>query len=80
MNSQPNSVSAQPRGMMPMERRLLSALRWNLSELALVPAILLLCVVGAFVNEAFLKPANILTILQQSSILALVVLAESRWF
>ena len=75
MVSQPNSVSTHSSGTMPTEHRRFSAL--PLSELALVPAIFLLCVVGAFVNEAFFKPANILTILQQSSILALVVLAES---
>lgn len=75
MVSQPNSVSTHSSGTMLTEHRRFSAL--PLSELALVPAIFLLCVVGAFVNEAFFKPANILTILQQSSILALVVLAES---
>jgi simple sugar transport system permease protein len=49
----------------------------KLSRFALVPAMLLLMTVGALTNEAFLLPANLLTILQQSSILALLVLAES---
>jgi ribose/xylose/arabinose/galactoside ABC-type transport system permease subunit len=77
MSSQPDSVSTRQIESTGTERRVPSVFRWNLSEFALVPAILLLCVIGAFVNEAFLAPANILTILQQSSILALVVLAES---
>jgi ribose/xylose/arabinose/galactoside ABC-type transport system permease subunit len=37
----------------------------------------LLIAIGALTNPAFLLPANLLTILQQSSILALLVLAES---
>ena len=77
MSSQQDSVSTQQMESTAGERRIFFPFRRNLSEFALVPAILLLCVTGAFVNEAFLTPANILTILQQSSILALVVLAES---
>jgi simple sugar transport system permease protein len=48
-----------------------------LSSVALIPALVLLLIVGSIANEAFLLPANLLTILQQSSILALLVLAES---
>ena len=44
---------------------------------ALAPALIAMIVVGAFTNEAFLLPANWITILQQSSVLALLVLAES---
>jgi simple sugar transport system permease protein len=53
--------------------------RWpkRLARLALFPALILLIGVGAFSNSAFLLPANLLTILQQSSVLALLVLAES---
>jgi simple sugar transport system permease protein len=56
------------------------SLKWSrikLSRVALVPALVALIVVGGFANEAFLMPANLVTILQQSSILALLVLAES---
>ncbi len=52
-------------------------LKGDLRGLALVPAVLILIVIGALTNDAFLLPANLLTILQQSSILALLVLAES---
>lgn len=51
--------------------------RLKLSRLALLPALVLLVLVGALTNEAFLLPANWVTILQQSSILALLVLAEA---
>lgn len=52
-------------------------LRLKLSSLALAPVLIALIVVGALTNEAFLLPANWITILQQSSVLALLVLAES---
>ena len=56
---------------------LLRGLRLKLSALALAPVLVALVVVGALTNEAFLLPANWITILQQSSVLALLVLAES---
>jgi simple sugar transport system permease protein len=56
---------------------LLKGLRLRLSAFALVPVLGLLILIGAWANEAFLLPANWLNILQQSSILALLVLAES---
>ncbi|MEU9991782.1 ABC transporter permease [Streptomyces sp. NPDC048045] len=46
-------------------------------ELALVPALLLLMVLGAFVNDSFLTERNIISILGASAALAMVVLAES---
>ena len=49
----------------------------RLRDLALLPALLGLIVVGAFVSPAFLTPANVATILASSAALALVVLAES---
>jgi ribose/xylose/arabinose/galactoside ABC-type transport system permease subunit len=52
-------------------------MRLKLSSVALIPALVLLLIVGSVANESFLLPANLLTILQQSSILALLVLAES---
>ena len=47
------------------------------SSVALIPVLVLLLIVGSVANDAFLLPANLLTILQQSSIIALLVLAES---
>ena len=46
-------------------------------SVALLPALAVLIAIGAWTNPAFLLPANALTILQQSAILALLVLAES---
>ncbi|MFD7291744.1 ABC transporter permease [Streptomyces sp. NPDC059897] len=46
-------------------------------ELALVPALLLLVVLGAVLNDSFLTEQNIITILGSSAALAMVVLAES---
>jgi len=46
-------------------------------ELALVPALLLLMVLGAFVNDSFLTERNLISILGASAALAMVVLAES---
>src|SRR3954466_14156087 len=46
-------------------------------ELALLPALVLLMVLGAFVNDSFLTERNIISILGASAALAMVVLAES---
>ncbi|MFK4100393.1 ABC transporter permease [Streptomyces sp. NPDC019531] len=46
-------------------------------ELALVPALLVLLVIGAFVNDSFLTERNLISILGASAALAMVVLAES---
>ncbi|MFD8720801.1 ABC transporter permease [Streptomyces sp. NPDC059629] len=46
-------------------------------ELALVPALLLLMVLGAAVNDSFLTERNLISILGASAALAMVVLAES---
>src|SRR3990170_3323828 len=46
-------------------------------ELALVPALLLLMVLGAVVNDSFLTERNLISILGASAALAMVVLAES---
>jgi len=46
-------------------------------DLALLPALIVLVIVGAVVSPAFLTQANITTILTSSAALALVVLAES---
>src|ERR1700761_2138479 len=49
----------------------------RLRELALLPALALLIVVGAFVSPSFLTRANLISVLGASAALALVVLAES---
>ncbi|MFJ9010206.1 ABC transporter permease [Streptomyces canus] len=46
-------------------------------ELALVPALLVLLVIGTFVNDSFLTERNLISILGASAALAMVVLAES---
>lgn len=46
-------------------------------ELALVPALLLLMVLGAVVNDSFLTERNLISVLGSSAALAMVVLAES---
>ena len=58
-------------------KRVLNPMKLKVSSIALIPALVLLLIIGSFANDAFLLPANLLTILQQSSILALLVLAES---
>ncbi len=46
-------------------------------ELALLPALLLLMVLGAAVNDSFLTQRNLISVLGASAALAMVVLAES---
>jgi simple sugar transport system permease protein len=54
-----------------------SAASVRLRDLALLPALIVLIVVGTFVSPVFLSEANITTILTSSAALALVVLGES---
>jgi simple sugar transport system permease protein len=61
----------------PAERPIGKMFRFKWQSVALVPAMVVLIIAGSFANEAFLLPANWINILQQSSILALLVLAES---
>jgi simple sugar transport system permease protein len=49
----------------------------GLRELTLVPAILLTILIGSFASDAFLTTDNFLNILQQSSELSVVVIAEA---
>jgi simple sugar transport system permease protein len=49
----------------------------GLRELTLIPAIVLAIVVGSFASDAFLTTDNFLNILQQSSELSVVVIAET---
>ena len=51
--------------------------RLGLMELALVPIIILLCILGAIISNAFLRPSNLINILQQSSELSILVIAQS---
>src|ERR1700736_5616221 len=46
-------------------------------ELALLPVIILLLIVGAFVNPAFLTAENFINVAQQSAALGAVVVAET---
>lgn len=48
-----------------------------LQSIALVPVIVVALVVGSFVHDAFLTRTNLINVLQQSSELAVVVLAEA---
>ena len=68
-----NMVAAKPEGNQGggCVRRL------GLRELALVPVIILLCIVGASVSDAFLRPSNLINILQQSSELSIIVIAQA---
>ncbi len=49
----------------------------RLDQFALLPAVVLAIVIGAFVNDAFLTETNIVNILRQSSELSILVLAEA---
>ena len=49
----------------------------RLRDLALVPAIIVICVVGYFVNPVFLHWDNLVNVLQQQSEISLLVLAEA---
>ena len=49
----------------------------RLRELALVPALVVLLIIGAVVNDSFLTTGNLISILGASAALALVVLGES---
>ncbi len=51
--------------------------RNSLRELTLVPVIAVTILIGAFISDAFLTTGNLLNILQQSSELSVLVIAES---
>ncbi|MFI5410888.1 ABC transporter permease [Kaistia sp. UC242_56] len=74
MNTQPTATAATLGASgKPAPRR--SMIR--LHDLALLPALVILIIIGAFISPAFLTQGNINTILTSSAALALVVLAES---
>ncbi len=54
-----------------------STTAFRLRELTLVPAIIVAMVVGSWVSPAFLTADNLINVLQQSSELSVVVIAES---
>jgi simple sugar transport system permease protein len=62
-------------GMLRSQSRLVMA-NW-IRELALLPVIVLLLVIGAFVNPAFLTTDNFINVAQESAALGAVVAAES---
>lgn len=72
MPSEPSEV-LNDRPAAPRQRAMLLGLR----ELTLIPAIVLAVVIGAFASNAFLTTDNFLNILQQSSELSVVVIAET---
>ncbi|WP_368911942.1 ABC transporter permease [Taklimakanibacter deserti] len=51
--------------------------RMKLRDLVLVPVIVLVLIVGSFVSPSFLMPENLLNVLQQSSELSILVIAQS---
>ena len=74
MNTQPTATAAALGSSgKPAPRRSLI----RLHDLALLPALVILIIIGAFISPAFLTQGNINTILTSSAALALVVLAES---
>ena len=75
-NSSPWTASTVP-GLPRPSPSIGSAAIARLRDLALVPALLLLIVIGWLVSPVFLTQANIITILTSSAALAMVVLAES---
>lgn len=71
------SASAPTPVKAPDSKTLKSVLLNRARELALLPALLLLVVIGAFVNDSFLTERTLVSILASSAALAMVVLAEA---
>ncbi|GIF53710.1 simple sugar transport system permease protein/ribose transport system permease protein [Asanoa ferruginea] len=61
----------------PAARRLTGPRLARMRDLALVPAIIVLVLVGALIDPVFLSSANITNVLQQQTELSLLVLAEA---
>lgn len=64
-----------PAKIAPLRRA--SSLRDRINKLALIPIIVLALVVGTLLHPIFLSPTNLMNILQQSSELSILVLAEA---
>jgi simple sugar transport system permease protein len=73
--AQPGANQAQPPPVARPLGRVAAVAR--LRDLALVPAILLILIVGYLVNPVFLHRENLVNVLQQQSAISLVVLAEA---
>ncbi|MFF0163528.1 ABC transporter permease [Streptomyces sp. NPDC005263] len=71
------SASASIPVKAPDSKTLRSVLLHRARELALVPPLLLLIVIGAVVNDSFLTERTLISILASSAALAMVVLAEA---
>ncbi|MFC6018003.1 ABC transporter permease [Plantactinospora solaniradicis] len=67
------AVTAGPVTRRPLGKVAVTRLR----DLALVPAIVLIAIVGQIVNPVFLKPDNLINIVQTMSEVALLVLAQT---
>ncbi|MDQ0933197.1 ABC transporter permease [Streptomyces turgidiscabies] len=68
---------ATPTTPTPGRRSLRVIALGRIHDLALLPAVLLLLVIGAFSNDSFLERENLLNVLSASSALGLLVLAEA---
>ena len=75
MATEARDIDATPAGLGAAFRRRASSFRFR--ELTLLPAIGLAIIAGALISDAFLTTNNFLNILQQSSELSVLVIAES---
>jgi simple sugar transport system permease protein len=73
MNTEVLNTTETAPAAVPVKRKKMGWLR----EVALLPALVVLVVIGAVVNDSFLTTGNIISILGSSAALALVVLGES---
>ncbi|HEV7707774.1 MAG TPA: ABC transporter permease [Asanoa sp.] len=71
------TTTAPPVAEAPAARRLRGPRLARMRDLALVPAIIVLVLVGALIDPVFLSSANITNVLQQQTELSLLVLAEA---
>ena len=72
-----STTTAPPSVEAPAPRRLTGPRLARMRDLALVPAIIVLVLVGALIDPVFLSSANITNVLQQQTELSLLVLAEA---
>ncbi|WP_420037023.1 ABC transporter permease [Streptomyces sp. cg28] len=76
--SAPNPAPQSPAGLEKAGARTTQGvLLRRARELALVPALLLMLVLGSVLNDAFFTEANLISILSSSAAMSMVVLAES---
>ncbi|MFD8029804.1 ABC transporter permease [Streptomyces sp. NPDC059717] len=73
-DGQPDTASEQPAAAKTGERRIAFA---RLRDLALIPAIIVMAIVGQIVNPVFLQADNLINVLQTMSEIALLVLAQT---